>query len=291
MSLTAEIFGQQSVPFVSTIRYIIPQLKGSANIYHSSVVEFVGKSSVASGLSLHWHEILGRAYVAAAASLIRHEQWISASETCYQKHSYLGFCACIRGLLESTADSMYTLRYFAPTVAPVWNAVKKLLRGEQLDTLPRCDPTFEAALIHFAFAKNFKKGEEVPDAHKALQNRAYINVIREADSNLESLYCALVELVHPAKASVDWMLLYEAQDTHWTVSFNSGEEASIAICDMLDTYRDPLFGLTSLACNYSLLTLKCLREMNLEEMNLSFMDEIDLNDLPAWRQFVNQTQK
>ena len=223
MSLTAEIFGQESVPFVSTIRYIIPQLKGSANIYHSSVVEFVGKSSAASGLRLHWHEILGRAYVAAAASLIRHEQWIAASEACYQKHSYLGFSACIRGLLESTADSMYTLRYFAPTLAPMWNDLKKLLRGEKLATLPRCDPQFEAALIHFAFAKNVKKGEEAPDAHKAFHNRAYIDVIREADSNLESLYCALVELVHPAKASVDWMLLYEVQDTHWTVSLNSGE--------------------------------------------------------------------
>lgn len=287
MPLTSEIFGEQAVPFVRTIRQIIPNLKCSVSDYYQSASDYYWQSSQTEWLYLYWHELFGRAYIAASASLIRHNQWISGIEGSYQANSYLGLCSCVRGLLESTADSMYTLECFLPTVANVWHDLKKVFGGVPLER-PFIAKELEDSLIHFGFARRVNKGDEVPDGHKARSNRDYIDTIRKADPQLEELYCALVELVHPAKDSVHWMLQYEQKKTHWKVSLNSGEEAATKICELLDTYKSALFSLVVLSCNFSLFTLKGLREMNLKDMDLSFMDEVNLDGVPAWRQFMQQ---
>jgi hypothetical protein len=284
MPPTAEIFGEQALPFVRTIRQLAPKLKGSVPDYYQPVMDALRESSEVEWHYCYWNEIFGRAYIAAATSLIRHEQWITGVEACYQAHSYLGLCASIRGLLESTADSMHTLQCFAPTVAKYWSQLRTIFAREPIQHRLE-HKELEDLLIHFAYARHVGKGEQVPDGHKALTNRAYIDTIRNADPNLEKMYCELVELVHPAKDSIQWMLLTEGQDTHLRLRLNSGAEAASAICNLLDTYRDALYGLTVLSCNYSLLTLKCLREMRLRHMDLAFMDEINLSRMPAWKQF------
>jgi hypothetical protein len=284
MSLTSEMFGEKSVVFIDMIRGLIPKLKCSVPDYYQWVSDTCWEKSPTLGHFSYWNEIFGRAYIAAAASLIRHNQWISGAEACYQSHSYLGLCSCIRGLVESTADTMYTLECFPLTVAPYWSDLKKVLKQEKVNTFLGAED-LENKLIHFTYARRVSKGEDAPQSHNALSNRAYIDIIKKADPELEKLYCALVELVHPAKDSVYWMLNVTEEEFFWKVSLDSGAEAAEAICRLLDTYRDAIFNLMVLSCNCSLITLKCLRDLPLPHMDLAFMDEVNLSGVPAWQKF------
>jgi len=284
MSLAREIFGDESVLFIDTIRTLIPKLTGSSPDFFESASEYYWKKSEADGLFCYWTELFGRAYIAAAAGLIRHNQWIVGIESCYHTHSYLGLCGCLRGLIESTADAMYTLECFLPTVTPIWSELDSVFSGRPVSR-PIIAKELEDNLIHFVFARHVKKGELVPDGHRALQNRDYIDTIRKADPSLEAMYCSLVEIVHPAKDSVHWMLQYEQKDTHWKVSLNAGDEAGTAICKILDSNKSALFHLVMLSCNYSLITLKGIRAMNIKGLDLSFMDQVDLSNIPAWNDF------
>lgn len=288
MPLADDIFGSDGVIFIQTIRHIIPNLKGTVRDFYQSASEYYWKESEIDGLYSYWSELFGRAYIAASASLIRHEQWISGMEACYQTSSYLGLCGCLRGLVESAADSAHALECFVPSIVPIWNDLKQILKGQKIEKSLNCKD-LEDILIHFSFARKPKKGESVPDGHKALPNRDYIDTLRRFDPAFERLYCMLVELVHPAKDSVDWMLTYTQTESHWDVSLHSGEEASSKICDLLDGNRAAILNLLMVSSNLSLLTLKTLRRIDFKDVNLEFMDAINLSGLPAWRDVENNT--
>jgi len=283
IALESKIFGRDGTLLIGALRFVLPRLnKGSVRDYPEPYITSLFSRSPEKFIYLYWCELLGRAYIAAAGSLIRHDQWIKGVLASYQANSYLGFCGALRGLLESGADSMYSLEHVAPTIADNWSALYPILRDGHGKKILLC-PELEERLIHFAFARKAHKNEDIPIGHRALQNRDYIHTIRRFDPAIETLYCKLVEIIHPAKDSLFWTLKHEESVDHWRVSIGASDDSSKAISRLLDEHQECLTNLLKAALNYALVTLKLLRKVNVPDIDLSFMDGINADNIKMWR--------
>ena len=69
----------------------------------------------------------------------------------------------------------------------------------------------------------------------------------------------------------------------YRVSLLGADLAPETISTLLNSYRDALVNLLMAGTNYSLITLKALHKLYLPDVDLAFMDTIDLSRLKAWR--------
>lgn len=289
MGIEAEVFGRDGDYAIKIVRTLLPLLRGTGRDWPEDVFRDIAAKSPDKAKRIYWVELLGRAYVASATCLRRNDQWIGGMVGAYASSSYLGFCGCLRGLLESSADSMFSLEAVAPTLATNWSSICQILRDEKGSQWVICQE-LEDLLIHFVYAKKTKKFDGAPDNHKARTNRDYIDVIKRFDSSIENLYCELCELAHPAEASVEWMMKTRQVENHYVTSLLAPEEASTQICRMLDKHRNTITNLLMAGTNYSLLTLKTLSRFPIEGIKLDFMNSVDLSGIPAWMDIDRMTR-
>ncbi len=288
-ALESKIFGSDGTRLICTLRAVIPNLRGSVRDWPEEVFKGSFTKSLEDGIYIYWCELLGRAYIAAGGSLIRHEQWIKGMIGAYQVESYLGLCGSLRGLLESAADSMYSLEFVSSTIAENWYMLQPLMlekRGQQMVI----STEMEERLIHFHYGRNIGKNEKEPTGHRALRNRDYIDTIRKFDPGLEALYCELVEIVHPAKESLSWTIKHKQAKDHWSIEIGEAGDSSKAISQFLDKYRGTLLNLLTSAVILPLVTLKTLRKLQIEDIDLSFMDSINLDGVRGWQKIEAKTK-
>ena len=289
MAIEQEIFGKDGAHLIEALRDAVGSAHGSVRDYSEEIFREALQASPDEAVFLYWRELLGRACVAGSVSMIRHDQWIRGVVSSYHSDSYLGLCGALRGLLESAADSMYSLEPVAPTLVTQWDFLQKLLRRKRGSQMVISEE-LEERLIHFSYARKADRKEDVPAGHRALQNRDYIDTIRRFDPDIEGLYCQLVEIVHPAHQSVSWTVKHTPNKDHWQVSFGKSTDSSDAICELLDRNRSAITNLLMSAINYSLITLKTLRRLGFTDVDLSYLDRVDLSGIKAWRDIEQQTK-
>jgi hypothetical protein len=290
MSIARELFGSDGASIIRTVDSILPRIKGTAIEYYEGFFRYVMTKDAKLAEALYVTELISRAFVAASASLSRFRQWSRSIEATYVANSYLGFAASIRGLLESAADSMYSLEPVATTFGQEFDYISSVMAGN-----PSCSAILfgelEERLIHFYYASHFRRRESVLPGHKALSSREYIEIIQKFDPNLGTLYTELCELVHPAAASLAWMFEEASIDeVGWTFEFLGEGNARRSISRLLDRHRVALLALCLAGCNYPLVTLKLLRALQLDEPALDFMDEVDLSGIPIWSKLAQKIE-
>ena len=64
----------------------------------------------AKAMQTYWREILARSHLAAATSILRSRQWITAILSAISQANLLAFAAALRGFIESAADSSTSAR-------------------------------------------------------------------------------------------------------------------------------------------------------------------------------------
>lgn len=279
--MIAEVFAPGGKQLWDMLDFVLPELKGISIDWGTPEYTSLLKEDPREAHRQYWLEFLGRAYIASSATLLRTSVWMDGVHAAYQSKNYLSFTASLRGLVESAADSMYSLEPAPMTLAQASEHIRRALSEADI-TEAILIPELEEKLIHFTYAKKARKSEEVPAGHRALQTRDYIDTLKRFTPRLEALYTELCESVHPAANSVAWML-NQIPGAPWRIGFVGKDNSASAINAIVESYRTELVELLMSGVNYALVTLKVLRYFGVSDLHLGFMDRVNLSTLPIWR--------
>jgi hypothetical protein len=80
-------------------------------------------------------EIVFRFHAASLITLRRNLLWIESIETSRQHSRLFAFCASLRGFIESSADSFYSLRYAPQNLATYFKTIKDCIDGKETQNI------------------------------------------------------------------------------------------------------------------------------------------------------------
>jgi hypothetical protein len=151
-------------------------------------------------MAVYWREILYRAHWAASTSLIRTHRWLSGLLDAFATENLIVFCACTRGLIESAADSWYSLGPVAPSLAACKETIVRALNKRLKQAIIAED--IENRLVHFTFARKPVKREVLPPEHEAETIATYLQVFEKEQPEIRRFYASLCDIVHPGANSI-----------------------------------------------------------------------------------------
>jgi hypothetical protein len=228
----------------------------------------------------YWIEMLARAHAASFVALSRHLRWLDAIASCEDAPNYLGYCAALRGFLESAADSLDTLLHVPLTLATCHAQICLALSGA--DTAVPVHEELEDGLIHFLYARKLPKdGGGFPASHRNKTVQDYLKpLISRGIPLVQECYGDLCDVTHSGFLSV-------------TPFFQPGDRtlyrvASSADADLILSFAEkygPMFGpLTEHALNPAVLTLKVLNRFSVTHLQSRFVEVFNISHLSAWQE-------
>lgn len=157
-------------------------------------------------MDLYWRETLSRVHYASVISQLRANAWFNGVLLGVSNQNLHSFAACLRGLIESVADSNYSLIW-----VPKHLDDKKLIINDALNKNADInlyedylDEKLETTLIHFSHAKGVRNGEIVPDLkkHKAKGTWEYLKELPLNHKEIvQKAYDELCQITHPSSES------------------------------------------------------------------------------------------
>lgn len=275
-------FGPGGTHLISMFDYTIDSLtRHHYNIMPTIEYERCFKADPIEGMKIYWREILSRAHLAAATSLLRNRRWIAGVLQALDDDNYFAFSASFRSLLESVADTNYTLNRAVTSLMDYHQQIDMKLCGQDANLI-FTNAELESLLIHYALARKQPKGAAVHPSEHAKQNREYID--RLPLDHVSDCYTELCEITHPAWPSVAAFL--GRQDDHtWFLDVSRDRELIDAF---LTRYNELAPRLIQLALNLSVLAFAVLNTFGVEEVKTPVTDTLDLDPIPAWRTFQRQ---
>ena len=275
-----KIFGADGSQFMRFALKLIEDFEGDSTTYtYMPPTEFdtLMRNDWKSGTKVYWEEMLGRAHLAAAASIIRAYRWSDGMVACYSNSLFLPFCACFRALIESTADTYDALGNVAITLAEcrtdVNSALQLMAKHGVLAT------ELEDKLIHFSHARKLSKQEVAPPSHTAKQAAEYIRALEKA--NLPGLYECYLELcqyTHPAAHSVASLLVPISEDSFLLAPAYD----QIRIEALIEKHKSLVLPLLMFAFNPGALVLKVLLHFDTPQFHSQSIRNIDLSGVSGW---------
>jgi hypothetical protein len=234
---------------------------------------------------VYWREMLYRANLAAVTALARHARWIEACLRLYNTEpNYLGLACCLRGLLESAADTFHSLRVVPLTIASSRKMVERAVLGG-LQTNDYLAEDLENQLIHFIYARRISARGQAAPGHKAETSTTYIqNLLSQNDVSVRELYKKLCELTHPAADSVVWML--KTSPEFELLQFGGTHDARFVRL-LVDHHAKAIKTLAIIPVDISVCTLRVLNLLPLPEIHVPISDAYE----PAgWQQIITTLQ-
>lgn len=179
-------------------------LTGLRYIYYGPLIQ--SEKDFAHSINTYWQELLSRVHYASAISQLRANAWINGMLSGIRDQNFHAFAACLRGLIESIADSCDSLIWVPKHLEKKRDIITSALSGTASvrsyeDYL---DERLETALIHFSHARGIPKGHAVPDAakHKAKSTNDYLKILKGGPGkSLIPLYGDLCQVTHPSSSS------------------------------------------------------------------------------------------
>ncbi|WP_413494052.1 hypothetical protein [Shewanella baltica] len=208
--------------------------------------------------SVYVRGIIERSHMACVTTLARTSRWLSSITHSVEDGNALSFASSLRGLLESSADSFHLMKHLHPSLASSFKYIyialnypkdlkNGLLNFESLENL----------LIHYAYAKHWKRGEQPPLHHQNKSNTEYIKCLESFDvPGLSDLYSELCQLTHPASPSVFCFI----DETDNDLTFNPNRD-SLVINDILDRYKSSILGMIQYPLNSVLMALALIHRL------------------------------
>ncbi|KTC58844.1 hypothetical protein [Pseudomonas savastanoi] len=275
-----KIFGTDGLHFIQLTQQLIHDFETDSTTYTympPSEFHLLMANDWKSGAKVYWMEMLGRAHLAAATSIIRASRWSSGMTTCYAAGLFLPFCACFRALIESTADTYDALSSVAINLSECRADVNNVLKLAATKSLIAGE--LEEKLIHFSHARKLPTKNASPKSHNAKQAANYVNTLEKAGlAGLYELYSELCQYTHPAAHSVASSLLPTSED-----SFNL-----TTVCDslqielMIEKNKPLLLPLLMYAFNPGALILKVLLHFDAPQFHASGIRRVDLSGISGW---------
>jgi hypothetical protein len=158
--------------------------------------------------NIYWSEMLFRIHILVLVSSFKTLRWIEAMDNNYS--NYYGFCSSLRGLIESVADTFYTLRNIPLTIARDFDAIKKQINKNSSVFITH--DKLESELLHYIQATKLDKSQKdkYPKSFNSKQIREYLDSVD--DPKIISLYSYLCGISHPAYESNQIFLFLEKGD-------------------------------------------------------------------------------
>jgi len=223
---------------------------------------------------IYWHEMLCRAHIVVLVSLFRTKRWLDSINA--TRLEYYGFCSSLRGMIESVADSFYTLQSVPLTIAHDFYTINKILQKESSVLIHH--EKLENTLLHFIQATKLSQTQRqgYPSFYNAKQTKEYLESIKEiSDGRLVFLYDTLCQISHPAYES-NSLFLFKPDNRTIVCSDSEAMEESL-INAMLKSFSNDIEHLFNVYMVNCISTIQCLNKFNI----VDFMTSPELiNDLP-----------
>jgi hypothetical protein len=157
---------------------------------------------------IYWEEMLYRTHIVCLLSLFKAARWLESINN--NNENYYGCCSCLRGLIESCADSFYTLRSVPLTIARDFKVISEIINVSSDVIIDH--EKLENSLLHFIQATKLNSTErkKLPAEFVAKQIREYIESIDGCDGEVAKLYSYLCGISYPAYESTQvFLFLHE----------------------------------------------------------------------------------
>lgn len=281
MAVTPHLFGRAGDVYPKILRDIVGEASGTA--YSFMDIEQFKTLSASQMNRVYWEEILYRMHWAAVANAIRHLRWFDACvvHTTLQPN-YLAFCAALRGLLESAADTKHSLEAVPLTIASSAGSVLKALDG-RLDSSLFISTELENCLIHFHHARKVGKEENAPSSHRAETAAKYVTAIDHEEYPVKDLYSELCQVVHPAEPSLHW--LSHIGENGWEV----GKQDDIgSIRKLVDKHKGSISWIQQNSGNITILLCQVLNSLPRQQLHIEAVKPWNMSELPVHKMIKNE---
>lgn len=231
------------------------------------------------GMRIYWEEILSRSHLCSITGILRTRHWVSAVVSATRDKNLLSFAASFRGLIESAADTSFSLRAVPLTLARQSSQIIDILSGKSDQFLIASE--LEGYLIHFAHAGHLSSSEakKNPPHHKARGTREYIDILEQGKvASVLKCYREMCDLTHPGQSSV-WMWLKHKQNE---VHLSAGQDESI-ITRYLEENTNTFIGLMMFGFNPSILTLRILNYFPIPKLHTPQLNNWNLSSIQGWK--------
>jgi hypothetical protein len=234
---------------------------------------------------IYWKEMLYRIHIVILVSLFKSMRWLDSIEN--NMDNYYGFCANLRGLIESCADSYYTLSSVPLTVANDYKEIYELIRNYSPKTIIT-NQKLQSILLHYIQATKLTREQKklYPDEFNSKLVIEYISCIKEGNERIHDLYNILCGMAHPSNESTNPFLFLHNGET--IVCSDSGHFESTLVANLLNDFNESLTIMFRDFMENILVTQKLLNCFNLQEINMDLTMVHNLDNHPSWSEIENK---
>jgi len=224
------------------------------------------EGNIGSNMKIYWKEMLFRIHFISTSSILRNAEWMKGIVFGIEKNNTMIFSSSLRGLLESTTDSFYSLESVPTALAINYKKIVQAIAGN-MNRIFHADE-LEKILIHYEFAIRERKAE-----HNALSANAYI---REYDEyfkvDTKKLYAQLSGITHPAADSL--MSFKKDIKISEDISVSSTcFDQDIVIKGIWKENKASIKLLVKMSIVLPILCLKVLNSFDCEEINSQYIED------------------
>ncbi len=276
------VFGRQAASVLWMLHALVPtfEIRRYECISNEDFLE-LSKTDMRRGNRVYWREMLSRCHWSASLSLVRSHRWMMGAVSGYETKNLMQFSACLRGFLESSADSNDALNPIAATLAQNHHLIMKAIHGDLSSPCP--SEELENRLIHFTHARKAAKGETIPKEHRAKAVTEYLSKMEAESPEIRDLYSMLCDITHPGATSV---LSFATWNADGTLFYFVPSKESLVIDDVAREAKACMAIVTVLGVVPSLAILKILNELRVPGLRTTALNRVRFDGMPAWEEMM-----
>jgi len=235
---------------------------------------------------IYWSEMLSRAHIVVLISWFKALRWLESLNN--NIDNFYGFCSNLRCLIESCADSFYTLRFAPLTISKDYRAIYESIHNNS--TIILTHEPLEKILLHFIQGTKLSKEQRqtYPSEYNAKQITEYLSSIKDDNEKITQMYSYLCGVSHPAYESTQLFLFLHNGET--IVCGDSNNLEKVMIQNLLNTFGDSILKLFRAFMVNSLSTLNILNYFNLPDIR-SEIDATAVEGHPSWEEVAKYMEE
>ena len=245
-------------------------------LYHQTLIE---QGKFAEANRNYVLEIIYRLHAASLITLRRNISWIDSIESSRKNSTYFSYCASLRGLIESAADSFYSLRNVPQNLAAKFKIIMHCISGKESKNI-HLFKELEDWGIHFLEAGKYEDKNLLKEHFKAKSTWEYLKAIdsEKALKPVYPLYQKLCQITHPSQETT--YLYFKNRDSVWVVE-NIDEIDEIKKLEK--SYNVEYEEIFQKSFNSALLSLWIIDQFSIEGLRCSEIRRINFNNIGEFK--------
>ncbi len=251
-------------------------------IHESSFKELVEREHYSHSNKIYVQEILYYFHAAALVTIRRNLSWIRALDVARESGAFFSFCSSLRGLIESAADSFYSLRYAPQNLARYSSVLCSCLQGKEEEQQHNFKK-LEDWGIHFLAAGKYEDPNLPKEHYKARPTWEYIKAI-DVDGEIKCvypLYERLCQFTHPSRETA--YLFFREQGHEWSV--RAVDERAL-IHELENGYDQEYDEILQKSFNTALIVIWLIDRFGVEGLDCPEIRLINLEDIGEFRKVL-----